>query len=52
MSKIRIFVWEILFLIGLMLTSCAGYYGAYGYYDYPYYNNPYGHFLYPNLGQE
>ena len=47
MNKKRIFFWGIVLLIGLMLTSCAGYYGGYGYNDYPYNNYDYGYYGYP-----
>ena len=55
MDKKTIFVLGIVLLIGLMLTGCAGYYGGYGYYDYPffgyddypYYNYGYGYYGYP-----
>lgn len=41
MNKKKIFILGIVLLIGLMLTGCAGYYGGYGYREYPYYDNPY-----------
>jgi hypothetical protein len=44
MSKKKIFSLGIVLLIGLMLTSCAGYYGGYGYHDYPYYDYHYGYY--------
>ena len=47
MSKKKIFILGIVLLIGLMLTGCAGYYGGYGYYDYPYYNFGYGYYENP-----
>jgi hypothetical protein len=31
-------LWAITLLIGLILTGCAGYYGGYGYREYPSYN--------------
>ena len=48
MDKKKIVALGIVLLIGLMLTGCVGYYGGYGYYDYPYYNNSYGYYLYPS----
>jgi hypothetical protein len=39
MNKKKIILWGIMLLIGLMLTGCAGYYGGYGYREYPYYDN-------------
>ena len=47
MDKKRIVILGIVLLIGLMLTGCAGYYGGYGYYDYPYNNYGYGYYGYP-----
>jgi len=43
MDKKRIFLWGIMIVLGLMLTSCAGYYSGYGYYNYPYYDYGYGY---------
>ena len=43
MDKKRIFLWVTMLVLGLMLTSCAGYYSGYGYYDYPYYDYGYGY---------
>ena len=56
MNKKKIISWGIVLLIGLMLTGCAGYYGGYGYYDYPYYGYYdygypfYGYYGYPYYG--
>ena len=47
MNKKKIIFWGIVLLIGLLLTGCAGYYGGYGYYDYPYYDYGYGYYGYP-----
>ena len=47
MNKNRIIFWGIVLLIGLLLTGCAGYYGGYGYPDYPYYDYGYGYYGYP-----
>jgi hypothetical protein len=41
MDKRKFIFWGAVLLIGLMLTGCAGYYGGYGYREYPYYDNPY-----------
>jgi hypothetical protein len=43
MDKKKFVFWGIVLLIGLMLTGCAGDYGAHGYSDYPYYNQDYGY---------
>jgi len=43
MDKRRFIFWGVVLLIGLMLTGCAGYYGAYGHYDYPYNDYGYGY---------
>ena len=45
MDKKKIVILGIVLLIGLMLSGCAGYYGGYGYYDFPY--NNYGYYSYP-----
>jgi hypothetical protein len=47
MDKKKMIFWGIVFLIGLMLVGCAGYYSGYGYYDYPYYDYGYGYYGYP-----
>ena len=47
MDKRTKFILGIVLLIGLMLTGCAGYYGGYGYYDYPYYDYGYRYNGYP-----
>jgi hypothetical protein len=44
MDKRKFIFWGIVLLIGLLLTSCAGYYGGYGYYDYPYNGYGYGYY--------
>jgi len=36
MDKKKTVILGIVFLIGLMLTGCTGYYGGYGYSDDPY----------------
>jgi hypothetical protein len=41
MNKKKLIFWEAVLLIGLMLTGCAGYYGGYGQYDYPYSDDGY-----------
>ena len=43
MDKKKFIFWGVFLLIGLMLTGCAGDYGAHGYSDYPYYNQGYGY---------
>jgi hypothetical protein len=49
MNKKKIIFWGITLLIGLMLTGCAGYYGDYGYREYPRYDNyPYPFYNCPN----
>lgn len=45
MHKKKIGFWGIVLLVGLMLTGCAGYYGGYGYHDFP--NKHYGYYDYP-----
>jgi hypothetical protein len=47
MNKKKTVFWGIVLLIGLMLTGCAGYYGGYGYYDFPYTDYGYGYYDYP-----
>jgi len=47
MNKKKIIFLGIVMLIGLILTGCAGYYGGYGYYDFPYYDHDYGYYGYP-----
>ena len=47
MDKKSILMLGIVFLIGFMLTGCAGYYGGYGFYDYPYYDYGYRYYGYP-----
>jgi hypothetical protein len=41
MNKKKMIFSGIILLIGFILTGCAGYYGGYGYGEYPYYDNPY-----------
>jgi hypothetical protein len=48
MNRKKIFLLGTVLLIGLMLTGCVGYYGGYGYYDYPHYNYGYGYYGYPH----
>ncbi len=43
MDKKKIFLLGTMLALGLILTSCAGYYSGYGYYDYPYYDDGYGY---------
>ena len=43
----KIILWVIAFLIGFLLTGCAGYYGGYGNYDYSYYDHGYQYYGYP-----
>ena len=43
MDKKKFIFWGVVLLIGLMLTGCAGGYGAHGYSDYPSYNQDYGY---------
>jgi len=44
MDKRKFIFWGAVLLIGLMLTGCAGYYGGYGQYDYPYNDYGYGYY--------
>jgi hypothetical protein len=41
MNKKKMILRGITFLIGFMLTGCVGYYGDYGYREYPYDDSPY-----------
>jgi hypothetical protein len=53
MNKKKILIFGIVLLIGLMLTGCAGYYGGYGYREYPYYDYPYPFYNCPgDYGQQ
>jgi hypothetical protein len=47
MDKKKLFLGGVVLLIGLILTGCAGYYGAHSYSDYPYYNQGYGNYQSP-----
>ena len=47
MDQRKLFLWGVVLLIGLMLTGCAGDYGAHSYSDYPYYNQGYRNYQSP-----
>jgi len=44
MDKRKFIFWGVVLSIGLMLTGCAGDYGAHDNSDYPYYNQGYGYY--------
>ena len=47
MGRKKIVTLGVVLLIGLMLTGCVGYYGGYGYYDYPYADYGYRFYGFP-----